>query len=60
MYTKSKERAQAHEILSVMFGDIIAPEILACHNVKVTFQISCLLRIHSTTLSGVELKLYDI
>jgi hypothetical protein len=60
MYTHPKEWADVHQMLHVLFNDTIAPELLGCQGVQVTFQISCLLMVHSTTLSGAEFKLYDI
>jgi len=51
MYTNLREGAHVHHISHVLFSDTTAPKLLGYHSVQVIFQISCLLKVHSTTLS---------
>lgn len=57
MYTNLREWAHVHHISHVLFSNTIAPKLLGCHSVQAIFQISCLLKVHSTTLSQVQHKL---
>lgn len=60
MYTNLREWAHVHRRSHVLFSDTTAPKLLGCHSMQVTFQISCLLTVHSTTLSWVQHKLCDM
>jgi hypothetical protein len=60
MYTNLQEWAHVHHMSHVLFSGTVAPKLLGYHIVQVTFHISCLLMVHSTTQSGVQHKLYDI
>jgi hypothetical protein len=60
MYTNLRKWAHVHHMLHVLFSDTMAPKLLGCHSVQITFQISCLLMVHSATLSQMQHRLYDI
>jgi len=60
MHKNLRKWAHVHHMSHVLFSDTIARKLLGCHSVQVTFQISCLLMVHSTTLSQVQHRLYDI